>query len=63
MTFEELLAPAIDMAENGFVLSERLAASLKSKTLAKYPSSVKAFSLERSWKAGDIYTVPQFAAR
>jgi len=61
MTFAELLAPAIEMAENGFVLGERLASSLQNKTLRKYPSSVRAFSLDRSWKAGDVYTVPQFA--
>ncbi len=62
MTFAEVLAPAIDMAANGFVLNERVASSLKSKKLRKYPTSVKAFSLDREWKTGDIYRVPQFAA-
>jgi gamma-glutamyltranspeptidase / glutathione hydrolase len=61
MTFAEVLAPAIEMAADGFVLSERLAASLKSGKLRKYPTSVQAFSLDRTWKAGDIYTVPQLA--
>ena len=61
MTFAEVLAPAIEMAGNGFVLSERLAASLKSKKLRKYPTSVQAFSLDRTWEAGDIYTVAQLA--
>ena len=37
MTFEELLAPAIDMAANGFVMNERLAAALKTEKLRKYP--------------------------
>ena len=61
MTFAEVLAPAIEMAANGYVLNERLAASLKSEKLRKYPTSVQAFSLDRTWKAGDIYTVPQLA--
>lgn len=62
MSFAQVLAPAIEMAAGGFVLNERLASSLKSKKLRKYPTSVKAFSLDREWKAGDIYRVPQFAA-
>ena len=61
MTFAEVLAPAIEMAANGFVLNERLAASLKSEKLRKYPTSVQAFSLDRPWEAGAIYTVPQLA--
>ena len=60
-SFAEVLAPAIEMAANGFVLNERLAASLHSKKLHKYPTTVKAFSLDRSWEAGAIYTVPQLA--
>jgi gamma-glutamyltranspeptidase/glutathione hydrolase len=61
MTFGEVLAPAIEMAANGFVLNERLAASLTSKKLRKYPTSIQAFSLDRPWEAGAIYTVPQLA--
>ncbi|MHB8972196.1 MAG: gamma-glutamyltransferase [Pirellulaceae bacterium] len=61
MTFAEVLAPAIEMAANGFVLNERLAESLKSEKLRKYPTSVLAFSLDRSWESGAIYTVPQLA--
>lgn len=61
MTFEETLRPAIEMARDGFVMNERLAASLKSKKLLKYPTSVKAFSLDRQWQAGDLYQVPQLA--
>lgn len=61
MTFEEVLTPAIDLAANGFVLSERLAASLNSRKLRRYPSSVKAFSLDRPWRDGAVYTMPQLA--
>ena len=62
MTFAEVLAPAIEMADGGFVLSEKLAASLRSEKLRKYPSSVTTFSLDRTWRAGDIYRMPQLAA-
>jgi len=61
MSFADVLAPAIGMASEGFVLGERLAASLQGKKLRKYPSTVKAFALDRAWKAGDVYTVPQLA--
>ena len=61
MRLAEVLAPAIEMAANGFVLNERLAASLASKKLRKYPTTVKAFSLDRPWEAGAIYKVPQLA--
>jgi gamma-glutamyltranspeptidase len=48
MTFAEVFAPAIEMASDGFVLSERLAGSLQSSKLRKYPTSVRAFALERN---------------
>lgn len=62
MTFAEVLAPAIEMADGGFVLSERLAASLRSEKLRKYPTSVVTFGLDRTWRAGDVYRMPQLAA-
>ncbi len=61
MTFEDTLRPAIEMARDGFVMNERLAASLKSAKLLKYPTTVKTFSLDRKWQAGDLYQVPQLA--
>ena len=48
MTFAEVLAPAIEMADGGFVLSEKLAASLRSEKLRKYPTSVATFALDRT---------------
>ena len=62
MTFAEVLAPAIEMAEGGFVLSEKLAASLRSEKLRKYPTSIVTFALDRTWRAGDVYRMPQLAA-
>ena len=41
MSFEQVLAPAIDLAENGFPISASLANAIAgSKKLKKYPSSV-----------------------
>lgn len=41
MSFARVLAPAIEMAENGFPLSDRLASAIRSsKKLRKYPTSV-----------------------
>ena len=62
MTFAEVLAPAIEMAGGGFVLSEKLAASLRSEKLRKYPTSVVTFALDRTWRAGDVYRMPKLAA-
>ncbi len=61
LTLGEVLAPAIEMADGGFVLSERLAASLRSEKLRRHPTSVVTFSLDRSWEAGDVYRMPQLA--
>jgi gamma-glutamyltranspeptidase/glutathione hydrolase len=62
MTFAETLAPAIELAENGFPLSDRLAAAMaKTKKLRKYPSSTRVFfpggrepESGRIWKNPDL---------
>src|SRR6267143_1748808 len=44
MSFEQVLQPAIDLAENGFPLSERLAQAIAStKKIRKYPSTMKVY--------------------
>src|SRR5256886_1692272 len=57
MTFAQVLQPAIDMAENGFPIGERMAAAIAgSKKLKKYPTSVKVyFPGGEAPKAGDIF--------
>src|SRR5258706_6828988 len=57
MTFAQVLQPAIDMAENGFPIGERMAAAINgSKKLKKYPTSVKVyFPGGEAPKAGDIF--------
>src|SRR5574340_1123198 len=64
MTFAQVLAPAIEMAERGFPLNDRLAGALAgSKKLRKYPSSAQTYYPGgRTWKAGDLAANPDLAA-
>jgi gamma-glutamyltranspeptidase/glutathione hydrolase len=63
MSFAQVLQPAIEMAENGFPIGERMAAAIAtSKKLTKYPSSVKVyFPGGQAPKPGDIFTNPDLA--
>src|SRR5260221_9282759 len=63
MTFAQVLQPAIDMAENGFPIGERMAAAIAgSKKLKKYPSSVKVyFPGGAAPKPGDLFKNPDLA--
>jgi gamma-glutamyltranspeptidase/glutathione hydrolase len=60
MTFAQVLQPAIEIAENGFPIGERMASAIAgSKKLKKYPSSVKVyFPGGEAPKAGDIFRNP-----
>ncbi|MGH9720562.1 MAG: gamma-glutamyltransferase [Bryobacteraceae bacterium] len=61
--FAEVLAPAIDLAENGFPVSEGLARSLSGgRDLKKYPSTARLYLKEaRTWKAGEVWRNPDLA--
>ncbi|MGE5569646.1 MAG: gamma-glutamyltransferase [Rhodospirillales bacterium] len=63
MTFADVLAPAIEMAENGFPLSESLACDMATtKKLRKYPSTVKLFFPDgREPEAGQVWKNPDLA--
>jgi len=63
MTFEQVLQPAIETAENGFPIGDRLAALLSvAKKLRKYPTSVKLFHLDGGGiKAGELFKNPDLA--
>jgi len=63
MTFAQVLQPAIDTAENGFPIGERMADAIAgSKKLKKYPSSVKVyFPGGAAPKPGDIFKNPDLA--
>ena len=57
MSFEQTLKPAIDLAENGFPLSERLARTIAtSRKIRKYPSTVEVYLPGgEAPKAGDVF--------
>ncbi len=63
MSFEQVLQPAIEMAENGFPIGDRLAALLSvARKLHKYPTSVKLFNLDGGgYKAGEVFKNPDLA--
>jgi gamma-glutamyltranspeptidase / glutathione hydrolase len=56
MTFAQVLQPAIDVAEQGFLLSEGLVPSMGSRKLQKYPSSAKLYSANgKPPQAGELF--------
>ncbi len=63
MSFEQVLAPAIDLAENGFPISGGLARAIAgSKKLKKYPSSVAVYYPNGAApQAGELFRNPDLA--
>ena len=63
MDFEQVLQPAIDLAENGFPLSERGASYIAESTkILKYPTTVKIYLPDgHPPKAGEILKNPDLA--
>lgn len=63
MSFAQTLAPAIEMAEQGFPLSNRLAAAINNtKKLRKFPTSERLYLPGgRRWRPGDIFRNPDLA--
>ncbi|MDB5196540.1 MAG: ggt [Flaviaesturariibacter sp.] len=55
LSFSQLIQPAIDLAEKGFVITKREAASLDSllNDLQRYNTKTTAFQKPSFWKAGD----------
>jgi len=64
LPFARLVQPAIDLAEYGFVLTEREAASLNStrESFLKYSTRPTALTKEGKWKAGDTLIQKELAA-
>src|SRR5207249_4467187 len=61
MSFEQVLQPAIDLAENGFPLSERLSGLIaeSQEKISKYPSTVRIYLPDgKPPKAGAIFRNP-----
>jgi len=63
MSFAQVLQPAIDLAENGFPLSERLARIIAGEPkIRKYPTTVKIYLPNgQPPKAGEIFRNPDLA--
>jgi gamma-glutamyltranspeptidase/glutathione hydrolase len=62
MTFKQVLAPAIELAERGYPLSEAYARSMGSEQLLKYPSSARLYAPGgKRWKEGEIFKNTDFA--
>jgi gamma-glutamyltranspeptidase / glutathione hydrolase len=63
MSFEQVLQPAIDLAENGFPLSEGRARMIAStQKILKYPSTLKIYMPNNEApKAGEIFKNPDLA--
>jgi gamma-glutamyltranspeptidase/glutathione hydrolase len=61
-TFEEVLAPALEVAEGGIALTASQAAEINNAGLSKYPSSVKLYHPDgKVWREGDIFRNLQLA--
>jgi gamma-glutamyltranspeptidase/glutathione hydrolase len=59
MSFEQVLQPAIEIAEQGFVLDAGLARSMGSRALAKYPTSAKLYQpAGQPYAGGDLFKNP-----
>lgn len=63
LAFKELIQPAIDLAENGFVITEEEASSLNETKnyFIKYSTKPSAFVRDKPWKGGDTLIQPQLA--
>jgi gamma-glutamyltranspeptidase/glutathione hydrolase len=63
LDFKLLIQPAIDLAINGFVITDKEASSLNSnkKYFLKYNSFIPAFVKESLWKGGDTLFQPDLA--
>ena len=64
LSFKQLIQPAIDLAEKGFVISEREASSLNAtkESFTKFSTRPAAFVKESKWKAGDTLIQKDLAA-
>lgn len=61
-TFAEVLAPAIELAGEGYPLPRNQANSFDSERLAKYPSSTSVYAPGgKKWKTGEVFRNPGLA--
>jgi gamma-glutamyltranspeptidase/glutathione hydrolase len=64
LAFAKLIEPAIELAEFGFVISEKEAKGLNAdrENFLKFSSAPSAFTKKEVWKAGDTLIQPELAA-
>ncbi|MFM2258433.1 MAG: gamma-glutamyltransferase [Bacteroidota bacterium] len=64
MTMKQLLQPAYELAENGFVITESEARSLNAerKNFTTHSAQASSFTRKENWKAGDTLYQPELAA-
>jgi gamma-glutamyltranspeptidase/glutathione hydrolase len=63
LTLAQDMAPAIQLAADGYVLTEQEATALKSRGLSKFPASARIFQRNGDYyKAGDTFKQPELAA-
>jgi gamma-glutamyltranspeptidase/glutathione hydrolase len=62
MSFADVLAPAIELAEQGYPLSGSQARAFGSRDLLKYPSSERLYAPGgKKWKEGELFRNPDLA--
>ncbi len=62
LTLKQVMAPAIELADKGYVLSASAAKSLQSSKLAQFPESKRIFQRDGNYyQAGDIFKQPDLA--
>ncbi|HTY85809.1 MAG TPA: gamma-glutamyltransferase [Silvibacterium sp.] len=63
LTLAKVMAPAIKLASQGFVLTEEEAAVLHDETLSMFPESKRIFQRDGNfYKPGDLFKQPELAA-
>jgi gamma-glutamyltranspeptidase/glutathione hydrolase len=63
LTLEKVMAPAIRLASEGFVLTDQEAAELHDSVLTQFPASRKIFQRDGDfYKSGDTFRQPELAA-
>jgi gamma-glutamyltranspeptidase/glutathione hydrolase len=63
LTLSKVMAPAIRLASQGFVLTEEEAAELHDETLSMFPESKRIFQRDGNfYKAGEFFKQPELAA-
>lgn len=62
LSLRQVMAPAIDLAEKGYVLSAEEAATLHSSLLARFPESRRIFERDGNfYQAGEVFRQPDLA--